>query len=246
MPQFIRSSPRSKLTIQSKTEASFRNGNQNGLNSDDDIIVISPPILKRNSKSNSPGGTDKRLTRSAKTMESNHCKTNGNSQQTILIFYQFIRNEANKLDGAANGKNGKGPKTASVNQVNNKLLTYKLDFVCPFCQLDCKRLNFLCFHFQMCHFRFQIEEQTVNNNSTNGTSSNLVSQAILNNNYMLCNTDESTDKQIVHFNIRLDENFNGCYLGNPYDIHYAAHLGYSMCRVKQSKRNKVSFILVNK
>ena len=218
--------------------------------------------------SNGNGSNDKRLTRSAKTSEpaansielikpkTSHYKLNGHRkhqiqqqpiQQPIQIFYQFIKNDTNKLD-LTNAKNSKSSKTP--NHVTSKLLTYKLDVVCPFCQLDCKRVNFLCFHFQMCHFRFNIEEQTVNNNSaTNGAavnSSNHISQALMSNNYMACYSDEYSGKKIVHFNIRLDENFNGSYLGNPYDIHYSAHLGFSLSRIKPSKRNLITFILVNK
>ena len=259
-----RSSPRSKVAPKPLFII------PDGSNSDDDIIIISPPTspiakkrqsLKANesnslnttkNESNSLNTTknesnDKRSTRSTKTdsleingLDKNKFKIPNN----IHIFYQFIKNETNKLEITSNNKT-KSSKTAP-NSTNNRLLTQKFDLICPFCYIDCKQLNFLCFHFQMFHFRFQIEEQAVNG-FTNGHTN--ISQAICNNNYLACTSkDNSDDSKVkkVQFNIRLDENFNGSYLGNPYDIHYAAHLGFSLSRVKPSKRNQVSFVLVNK
>jgi hypothetical protein len=236
---------------------------------DDDIIVLSasnsPKLKKTNSNSSFEKPNDKpRSSRNAKSkpipaqLPPPPIKTKQNKQ--IQIFYQFIKSEAsnnnnNNNNSNTNNNKSNGSKSTKFNNsnLNNKLLTQKFDMICPFCQLDCKQLKYLCFHLQMFHFRFLIEEQQVNN--TNGTttnnSTNFLSQSISNNNYLACSnkdyySNETKMKITAQFNIRLDENFNGSYQGNPYDTHYAAHLGFSLSRQKPTKRNQVSFVLVNK
>lgn len=146
---------------------------------------------------------------------------------------------------------------------------YKSIFTCPFCEVNCNYLISLIKHLDTFHSRFQIKFRLNNNDqqtdliSLNDNSNlNLVnggSSASLNgltvgfnivNNLKnpkirkFLNTDCSSGK--IVFEIKIDQIFDGSYLGNPFDKFWLAHKGFSLVRQKPCNRLSVTYVNCNK
>jgi hypothetical protein len=143
-------------------------------------------------------------------------------------------------------------------------------FTCPFCDINCKFLISLIKHLDTFHSRFQIkfklnnnDQQTdfisLNDNSNlnlvnGGSSASLrgltVGFNILNNlknlkiRKLLLNSDYSGGK--IVFEIKIDQVFDGSYLGNPFDKFWLGHKGFSLIRYKPCKRLSVTYVNCNK
>jgi hypothetical protein len=159
---------------------------------------------------------------------------NGLAKQTKCVIYNFNISENNVfLD--ENDEIVK-PKSNKV-QTNVKLAAQfqlKSQFTCPFCMRDC--LNPICLnkHLINTHFRFQVYLEKAKENGThqsNGSKNGL--------------TNGSNSAKTV-FELFNEDNYDGSYIGNQYDLHYAAHLGYSNCRVKPTKRASITYVLFNR
>ena len=146
---------------------------------------------------------------------------------------------------------------------------FKSIFTCPFCESNCNYLISLIKHLDTFHSRFQIKFKLNNNDqqtdliSLNDNSNlNLVnggSSASLNgltvgfnivNNLRnpkirkLLNTEYSNGK--IVFEIKIDQVFDGSYLGNPLDKFRLAHKGFSLIRHQPCNRLPVTYVNCNK
>ena len=171
---------------------------------------------------------------------------NGSSSK---VTYQFnLSNNPNLSDFVIN--NSKSNKSSHQNNTNNgnyntnnnlsnKLKTTKSNFLCPFCYMNCFNLNCLSLHLTNSHFRFVVRNYSTNlfdydllNGNSNGNG---------NGNH---NSNGSCDKYL--FDIWYDEIYDGSYCGNPLDLHFNSHVGYSKSRSKVSKRLPVTYVIINK
>ena len=217
-----------------------------------DPINVSP--LKTSQTSlKSPQSSDKRITRGTvlhftKPSDSTS-NTTRNKNNNYQVFYQF---NAQHLSNRSKGNRNINPNFKLVTQITTSQSNSV--FTCPFCFVDLLHPSFLMSHLQMCHFRFCIEPQQMNSNSTQ--SLNNMSNLIAENSSGAAATlasfhsnSASNLKQLnrkIQFNVACDEIFDGSYLGNPFDIKNAAHLGYSKSRLTPTKRCSLTYVLANK
>jgi hypothetical protein len=142
-------------------------------------------------------------------------------------------------------------------------------FTCPFCDINCKVLISLIKHLDTFHSRFQIKFKLNNNdqqtdfislndnsnlNLVNGGSSASLSGLTVGFNILnnlknpkirkLLNTESSSGK--IVFEIKIDQVFDGSYLGNPFDKFWLGHKGFSLIRYKPCKRLSVTYVNCNK
>ncbi len=163
---------------------------------------------------------------------------NGSAKQSKSVIYNFnIAENHLVLDENDEIVKPKSNKT----QINVKLaaqFNLKSLYTCPFCVRDC--LNPICLnkHLINTHFRFQVyleknfKAQENGAHPSNGSKQNGLSNG-------------STNPKTV-FELFKEDNYDGSYIGNQYDLHYAAHLGYSNCRVKPTKRASITYVLFNR